>query len=60
MVAKKSKNLNLKEKTIFRNDNREENMPRSYEKDKQRKTRRQEEFVWAQQFLSEFRQICKE
>lgn len=45
MVAKKSKNLNLKEKTIFRNDNREENMPRSYEKDKQRKTRRQEEFV---------------
>lgn len=45
MIAKKSKKLNLKEKTIFRNENREENMPRSYEKDKQRKTRRQEEFV---------------
>lgn len=45
MGAKKSKKLNLKEKTIFRNDNREENMPRSYEKDKQRKTRRQEGFV---------------
>lgn len=45
MGAKKSKKLNLKEKTIFRNDNREENMSRSYEKDKQRKTRRQEGFV---------------
>lgn len=45
MIAKKSKKLNLKEKTIFRNENREENMSRSYEKDKQRKTRRQEEFV---------------
>lgn len=45
MRAKKSEKLNLKEKTIFRNDNREENMPRSYEKDKQRKTRSQEEFV---------------
>lgn len=45
IVAKKSKKLNLKERTIFRNENREENMSRSCGKDKQRKTRRQEEFV---------------
>lgn len=45
MGAKKPKKLNLKEKTIFRNGNREKNMPRSYEKDEPRNTRRQEEFV---------------
>lgn len=42
--AKKSKKLNLKEKAIFRNGNREEKLPRSYKKDEPRKTRRHEEF----------------
>lgn len=45
MGAKKSKNLNLKEKEIFRNSNGQENMLRLFEKDAPRKTRRQEEFV---------------
>jgi len=43
--VKKPKKLNLKMKTLFRGGNTEENMPRSYEKDEPRKTRRQEEFV---------------
>lgn len=45
MGVKKSKNLNLKEKEIFRNSNGQENMLKLFEKDEPRKTRRQEEFV---------------
>lgn len=48
--AKKSKKLNLKEKTIFRNGNREEDMPRSYEKGELRKTRRWEELFERRNF----------